>query len=160
MRTTAWLATFVALLSLGYKGSAGEHADKEAGIYPPDKMEWRDGPKSLPPGAKLAVLEGDPTKEGPFVMRLRLPDGYKIPPHTHPKTERLTVISGTFHIVMGDKLDEMEAKKMPAGSFGYWAAGMKHFVWTEGETEVQLHGIGPWSIQYLDPADDPRNKGR
>ena len=133
-----------------------EHVDQEAGIYPPDQMKWIDGPKSLPPGAKLAVLEGDPNKEGPFVMRLRLPDGYRIPAHTHPKTERLTVISGTFNIVMGEKLDEKDARKMPAGSFGYWAAGMKHLVWANGETVVQLHGIGPWSINYVNPADDPR----
>ncbi len=90
-------------------------------------------------------------------MRLRLPDGYSIPPHTHPKTERLTVISGTFNIVMGEKLAKKAGRKMPAGTFGFWTAGMKHFVWAEGETIIQLHGIGPWSIKYLNDADDPRN---
>jgi quercetin dioxygenase-like cupin family protein len=125
----------------------------DAGIYPPNELKWQDGPKSIPAGAKLALLEGDPTKEGPFVMRLKLPDGYKIPAHTHPKTERVTVISGTFNIMMGD---DNHARKMPAGSFGYWAAGMKHSVSAEGETVVQLHGVGPWQINYLNPADDPR----
>jgi quercetin dioxygenase-like cupin family protein len=132
--------------------------DEEFAIFRSNDLEWRDGPNSLPPGAKLALLEGDPTKDGSFVMRLRLPDGYRIPPHTHTKTERLTVISGTFNIGMGDTFDTDAGREMAAGSFGHWAAGMKHFVWAKGETVVQLHGIGPWSIQYVNPADDPRNK--
>jgi quercetin dioxygenase-like cupin family protein len=151
------LALSLTLPLVGLAFSA-EHGDRDAGIYSPSEMKWGDGPKSLPPGAKMAVLEGDPTKDGPFVLRLRMPDGYTIPPHTHPKTERLTVISGTFNIAMGEKLDKKDARKMPAGSFGYWAAEMKHFVWADGETIVQLHGIGPWSIKYLNPNDDPRNK--
>jgi anti-sigma factor ChrR (cupin superfamily) len=133
----------------------GQHIDTEAEIFPATEMKWKNAPKTIPAGAKIAILEGDPTKNGPFVMRLKLPDGYKIPAHTHPKTERLTVISGTFHIVMGD-LDPKKAQAMPAGSFGHWPAGMKHMVWTEGETIVQLHGFGPWEIHYVNPADDPR----
>lgn len=129
---------------------------EDAGIYPPGELKWQEGPKSIPAGAKSALLEGDPSKEGPFVMRLKLPDGYKIPAHTHPKTERLTVISGTFNIEMGDD----HVKKMPAGTFGYWAAGMKHVVWADGETVVQLHGVGPWQINYVNPADDPRTKSK
>ena len=131
---------------------AAEHA-----IHVPAEIEWVSGPPSLPPGAQLAVLEGDPAKEGFFTMRIRLPDGYAIPPHTHPKVEHVTVISGTFHFGMGTKLDRSATREMPAGTFGFWPAGMQHFAWAKGETVVQLHGIGPWSIQYLDPADDPRN---
>lgn len=147
----------VALMLLAVAAHSAEHGD-DARLSTPEKLTWLEGPKSVPPGAKLAVLEGDPGKEGPFVMRLLLPDGYKIPAHTHPKVERLTVISGAFHIVMGDDLNPKKATKMPAGSFGYWPAGMKHVVWAEGETIVQLHGIGPWTINYVNPADDPRNK--
>jgi quercetin dioxygenase-like cupin family protein len=158
MRPVLILAATLFLAAGLTQTTADEHGSMDAGIFPPDKTEWAEGPKSLPPGAKMAMLEGDLTKEGPFVARLKLPNGYKIPAHTHPKTERLTVISGTFNIVMGEKLDKASARKMPAGSFGYWAAGMKHFVWAEGETVVQLHGIGPWAINYLNPADDPRNK--
>jgi hypothetical protein len=139
---------------------ADEHSNGDAGIFPPDTLDWRDGPGSLPPGSKLAVLEGDMAKDGPFVVRLKLPDGYTVPAHTHPKTERLTVISGTFNIIMLDKPDKELPRTMPAGSFGYWAAGMKHKVWAKGETVVQLHGMGPWSIKYVNPADDPRNKER
>ena len=124
----------------------------------PGQMKWQDGPPSLPKGAKIAVLEGDPNKEGPFVFRVKVPDGYRIPPHTHPKTERVTVIAGTFHIGMGEKFDAKTAKPMPAGTYGYWEAGMKHFVWVKGETIVQFHGTGPWSIKYVNPADDPRSQ--
>jgi ChrR Cupin-like domain len=128
-------------------------------IYRPADIKWKEGPASIPAGAKLAVLEGDPSKEGPFVIRLKLPDGYRIAPHTHPKPERLTVISGTFNIGMGEKFDASKGTAMPAGTFGTWAPGMKHFVWTKGETVVQLHGTGPWMIEYVDPSDDPR-KGK
>jgi quercetin dioxygenase-like cupin family protein len=127
-------------------------------LYPIDKIKWQEGPPSLPKGAMIAVLEGNPGKEGPFVFRVKLPDGYRVPPHTHPKTERVTVISGTFNIGMGDKFDEKAGKAMPAGTYGHWPAGMKHFAWAKGETVLQFHGMGPWSIQYVNPDDDPRNK--
>jgi quercetin dioxygenase-like cupin family protein len=115
-----------------------------------------DGPPSLPQGAKIAVLEGNPTKEGPFVFRVKVPDGYRIPPHTHPKSERVTIISGSFHLGMGEKFDPKHAQTLSAGTYGTWPAGMKHFVWVEGETVVQFHGEGPWVINYVNPADDPR----
>lgn len=156
MRIIQLAALLVMVFATATAGGA-EHGD-DAGLFSPDKLKWIEGPMSIPPGAKLAVLEGDPGKEGPFVMRLRLPDGYRIPAHTHPKVERVTVISGTFNIVMGDDLEPKNATQMPAGSFGYWAAGMKHVVWAEGETVVQLHGVGPWTINYVNAADDPRSK--
>ena len=124
----------------------------------PGKLTWKDGPPSLPKGAQIAVLEGDPSKEGPFVFRVKVPDGYRIPPHTHPKMERVTVIQGTFNIGMGEKFDDKAAKAMPTGTYGYWESGMKHFVFVKGETVVQFHGMGPWKIEYVNPSDDPRNK--
>lgn len=127
-------------------------------LYPADQIKWRDGPPSLPKGPQMAVLEGDPSKEGPFVFRLKLPDSYRVPPHTHPKTERVTVISGTLHVGMGDRFDAKATRPMPAGTYGYWAAGMQHFVWAKGETVLQFHGMGPWSIRYVNPDDDPRNR--
>ncbi len=126
-------------------------------LYTGETVEWKAGPAALPPGAKMAVLEGDPTKEGPFVVRFQFPDGYHVAPHTHPKTERVTVISGVLHLATGEALDRNSAKGLPAGSFGFWPAGMKHTAWAEGETIIQLHGIGPWQINYVNPADDPRN---
>lgn len=153
----AALTVGIPLARLAGQGSADTAHSTEMGLYAPTAIEWKDGPAALPAGAKAALLEGDPKKEGPFVMRLQFPDGYHVPPHTHPKTERVTVISGAFYLAMGEKLDRSDAKKLPTGSFGFWPAGMKHTAWAEGETVIQLHGIGPWQINYLNPADDPRN---
>jgi hypothetical protein len=146
-------AIFAAKPPSGHRSEMGELE-----LFPSDKIKWHKGPASLPSGAMIAVLEGDPNKEGPFVFRLKVPDGYRVPPHTHPKTERVTVISGTFNIGMGDKFDAKTTKAMPAGTYGYWPTGMKHFVWVKGETVLQFHGMGPWSIQYVNPDDDPRNQ--
>jgi quercetin dioxygenase-like cupin family protein len=148
------VAFLPAALSAGDELKSGASPD----IHSPDSLVWKDGPPSLPPGAKMAVLEGNPTKEGPFVFRVKVPDGYKIPPHTHPKPERVTIISGSFHLGMGDMFDPKHATPLPAGTYGTWPAGMKHFVWVEGETVVQFHGEGPWTINYLNPKDDPRNR--
>jgi hypothetical protein len=136
---------------------SSQKGEMNPSIYLLDEMKWIDAPPSLPKGAKIAVLEGDPTQEGPFVFRAKLPDGYRIPLHTHPKVERITVISGTFHVGMGEKFDRFKTTPMPTGTYGYWPAGMKHFVWAKGETIIQFHGTGPWSIQYVNPEDDPRN---
>jgi anti-sigma factor ChrR (cupin superfamily) len=128
-----------------------------AAIHRPVGLAWRDGPPSLPRGAKIAVLEGDPAKPGPFVFRVMVPDGYRIPPHTHPKPERVTVVSGNFHLGMGDTFDQTKGQELTAGTYGTWPPGMKHFIWVKGETVVQFHGEGPWVIEYVNPADDPRN---
>ena len=148
------------MLSAGFSLRAADHGMAGIRLNQPDMLQWKDGPPSLPPGAQIAVLEGDPTKEGPFVFRVKAPDGYRIPPHTHPKTERVTVISGTFNIGMGDTFDASRTNAMPAGTYGYWEAGMKHFVWIKGETIAQFHGMGPWKIEYVNPADDPRNQNK
>jgi hypothetical protein len=134
------------------------HPDKDHEIVTPEQLKWADGPASLPPGAKMAVLEGDPAKDGPFVVRVKLPDGFRIMPHTHARDERVTVLTGTLYLGMGEKFDEKGAKAMPAGSYGRTGAGMKHFGYVKGETVLQLHGQGPWTVEYVNPADDPRKK--
>jgi quercetin dioxygenase-like cupin family protein len=123
-----------------------------------DSEPGADAPGSLPPGAKVAILDGDPTKPGPFVMRARLPDGYKIPPHTHPQAERMTVLSGSLRLGMGDTFDPKHATELTPGTYAALPPGMKHFAWAEGETVIQVHGEGPWVIEYVNPADDPRKK--
>ena len=158
------IGLMVALLNAGpqetSKAQPAESELREMQVYVPEKVKWRKGPDSLPSGAEIAVLEGDPSKTGPFVFRVKVPDGYTIPPHTYPKAERVTVIAGTFHIAMSEKINKSAGQAMPTGSFGYWPAGMKHFAWVTGETIVQFHGNGPWQINYLNPADDPRNAGK
>ena len=137
---------------------AATHPDKDHELVTPEHIKWVDAPPSLPPGAKIVVLEGDPTKEGHFVMRAKMPDGYKIMPHTHPKDERVTVLSGVLQMGMGEKFDEKATMPMTAGSYGRMGAGVKHFAYTKGETTIQVHGTGPWTIDYVNPADDPRKK--
>jgi hypothetical protein len=127
-------------------------------LVTPADVKWQEGPASLPKGTKMAILEGDPAKAGPFALRLKLPDGFRVMPHTHPKDERVTVLSGTLYLGEGAKFDEKAAKALPAGSYARTAAGMKHFGWAKGETILQLHGEGPWAIEYVDPKDDPRKR--
>ncbi len=155
MRVVALSFLTVLFVSSSVRGD--DHAEGIT-LNPPEKLVWKDGPASLPQGAQSAILEGDPSKEGPFVFRIKAPDGYRIPPHTHPKMERVTVISGTFNIGMGKKFDQMATKAMPAGTYGYWEPDMEHFVWLKGETVAQFHGMGPWVIKYVNPEDDPRNQ--
>lgn len=160
MRSLMLSAGFVVVTASWFAVSLSAHDEKaamDAAIHRPDGIQWKDGPPSLPAGSKFAVLEGDPNKPGPFVFRLKFPDGYRIPPHTHPKFERVTVISGTFYLGMGATFDATKGEAMPTGTYGTWPPEMKHYAWVEGETVVQLHGDGPWSIKYLNPADDPRN---
>ncbi len=148
----------ILLVSTLVSQAKAQHKDGDIAIYRSAELKWMDGPPSIPKGAKIAILEGDPSKDGPFVFRIKAPDGYRIPPHTHTKPERITVISGTFNIGMGDKFDESKGQAMPAGTYGQWPAGMKHYVWTKGETVLQFHGMGPWTIAYVNPSDDPRNQ--
>jgi len=121
----------------------------------PDEMKWGDAPPMLTPGAKLAVLEGNPSGTGYYTVALKVPDGYKIMPHWHPKTERVTVISGDFHAGMGDKMDEAGSKDFPPGSFISIPANMHHFAFTKGETVVQISGQAPFKLTYVNAADDP-----
>lgn len=127
-------------------------------FFTPSDVKWMDGPPSLPKGAKVAVLEGDPAAPGPFTMRLWVPAGYKIPPHWHPALEHVTVVSGSFYMALGETWDESKGHEMPAGSFGYMPVGVKHYAWSKVEAVVQVHGIGPWGITYVNPSDDPRNQ--
>ena len=141
-----------------HAAAAGAKHDASAQkIVMPDAIKWEDA-KSLPPGAKMAVLEGDPTKEGFVAFRIKLPANYRIPPHYHPSPERVTVLSGTLHLGMGETVDEKAATALPAGAYSSMPPEMRHFAWTEGETVLQLATIGPWAITYVNPADDPRRK--
>ncbi len=124
----------------------------------PSQLQWSDGPGSLPAGARFAVLEGDPKAPGAFTMRIQLPGDYKIPAHWHPADEHVTVISGTFNMGLGDELDTTKGTALTAGGFAVMPAKTNHFAWTTGDTLLQLHGVGPWGINYVNPADDPRKK--
>jgi quercetin dioxygenase-like cupin family protein len=122
------------------------------------QIKWEPAPPVLPKGAELAVLAGDPSKDGHYVVRLKMPTGYKIPAHNHPAAEMVTVISGKFHIGMGDKLDLKKGVRLTAGGYAEAPARMNHYAWATGPTVVQVHGQGPFTITYVNPADDPSNR--
>src|SRR5262249_30450622 len=135
-------------------------ASAQDGMQPiavtPDALVWKDAP-SLPKGAQTTIVAGDPTKPGMFVVRAKWPPNYRIPPHTHPNVEMVTVLAGTVFVAEGDKLDQGKGKMMTAGSFYAMPAGHPHYVWTgtEGAT-IQVQSIGPTAIDYVSRADDPR----
>lgn len=144
-------AAALAMLASPALGSDGSHT-----MLSPADVEWRAGPDALPPGAEVALLYGNPGEEGLFAIRLRLPAGYHIPPHTHPTQEAVTILSGTFHLGMGPDADRDATRALEAGSFFAVPPGMTHYVYTDEETVVQIKTNGPWGIEYLRSEDDPR----
>jgi len=146
-----------ALSAIAIAAYADDMAKMDHHMVTAKEVQWNDGPPSLPPGAKLAVIDGDPAKEGPFTMRAKLPAKYKVPPHTHPGREHVTVIEGTFQMGLGEKWDDKAMKDLAAGSFAVMEKGTKHFAGCKKGCTIQIHGIGPWGINYVNPADDPRN---
>jgi Domain of unknown function (DUF4437) len=156
---SAWTMAVLCLvtaLALGIETANAEGKPADHGMLTAAEIAWKDGPASLPKGAKVAVLEGNPAEPGLFTIRLKFPDGYRIAPHWHPAVERVSIIAGTFQLGMGETFDQSKAKALPAGSFVFMAPKMAHFAWVEGETVVQLTGEGPWGITYLNVSDDPR----
>jgi quercetin dioxygenase-like cupin family protein len=127
-------------------------------VVPGDAVKWGPAPPSLPAGAQAAVLLGNPAQAGPFVLRLKFPAGFTVPPHRHSKDELLTVISGKFAVGAGEKIDRTATRLLPPASFVHLPAGMPHYASAVGEAVVQINGVGPFDIKYVDPADDPRNK--
>jgi quercetin dioxygenase-like cupin family protein len=157
------LALGVLAVGLAYSQARAQESpvhgsDHSAVVVPAGAAKFGPAPDILPPGARLAVLEGDPSKPGSFTMRLWMPDGYTIPPHTHPSDEHVTVLEGTFLVGMGGKLDASRFTALPAGSFGMLPPGMQHYARAQGTTVIQLHGVGPWSLTYVNAAEDPRSR--
>jgi quercetin dioxygenase-like cupin family protein len=130
-------------------------ADGESPVVTADKVNWGPAPPVFPKGAQVGVLAGDPFKGGTFVLRLKMPDGYKLAAHNHPTTEYVTVISGKFHVGMGDDFDAKNTHEMSAGAFVVAPAKMSHYAFTTGETIVQVQGEGPFAMTYVNPSDDP-----
>jgi quercetin dioxygenase-like cupin family protein len=156
--TTSLIAGSLLAVMFGLPGAQAVAQDPHHTIVPADQVKWGPAPPSLPPGAQAAALLGGPGKEGPFVIRLKFPAGFTIPPHRHSKDEFVTVISGVFAISSGEKLDREMLKLLPAASFVHLPAGMPHYAMAQGETVVQINGVGPFDVVYVDPKDDPRKK--
>ncbi|HEY2979040.1 MAG TPA: cupin domain-containing protein [Burkholderiaceae bacterium] len=126
-----------------------------ATMITPDQLKWGPAPPSLPKGAKLAVLHGDPGKDGTFVLRLKMPANYKIAPHTHPAAYTVTVLSGTPSVGMGEKVDTKATHALKPGSFHYLPAKTSHYWLLKGPSEIEVQGAGPFSITYANPDDNP-----
>ena len=148
MRITASITTLVTLAMLGVPAS------RSAAQAP--ALKWGPAPAVFPAGARMAVLQGDPSKAGEiFTIRLRFPNGYVLPPHTHPTPEYVTVIRGNFLAGMGEDFSQAALTRFDAGDFTTMSATMAHFAMARGITEVQVHAIGPFALTYVHPADDP-----
>ena len=125
-------------------------------IITPNDLKWED--VATLPGAKIAVIEGKMNEAGPITARVKLPANFRLPAHYHPGFERVTVLSGTVNIGMGDKLDVKKTTAMGPGTVLLMPAKMHHFAWTKEEAIFQLNVTGPWSVTFVNPADDPRKK--
>jgi len=155
--TTRWAVLLVALL-VGCLGVTDASAQSNGHVMvSPADLKWVDVP-ALPPGARMAIIQGPPTQAAPFTFRLKFPADYRIPAHSHPAIEHVTVLTGTLHMSAGDRLDQTKTHPLPAGSVAIMPARVNHFGWTREETIVQVHGVGPWGVTWVNPADDPLRK--
>jgi hypothetical protein len=144
------------LVGIAAAGVVAAATDSTQLVVPAGTVQWGAAPPILPKGAELAVLEGNPSEKGPVTMRLRFPANYEIPAHWHSTTERITVLSGSFHVGMGDKLDRAASQTLTAGGYLSLPSKMHHFAWTSAPTVVQINLVeGPFDLVYVDPADNP-----
>ena len=149
-KTISVILSLVAVAAIGLAQETKSHI-----ALAPTEVKWGPAPPSLPKGGRIAVVSGDPGKAGPFVIRLKLPAGYKIAPHWHPTDEHVTVISGVMALGMGEKFDRAALKTLPAGGYGMLPAEMRHFALAKTAATIQVHGMGPFVLNYVNPADDP-----
>jgi quercetin dioxygenase-like cupin family protein len=145
----------VTLLALVSAGQAQEPSASHVLVAAAD-MEWGPAPAALPKGAMIALLSGDPGSSGPFMVRAKLPAGYRIPPHWHPTDEHLTVLSGTVMLGMGEKVGGAPMKELGPGGYALMPSPMRHYLEAKTEVIVQVNGMGPFTVNYVNPADDPR----
>jgi quercetin dioxygenase-like cupin family protein len=146
--TSAALLVLFAATTMAQKPDAASSAGQD--------FKWGPAPAVFAPGAQMAVLQGNPGGTGLFTVRLKMPDGYKIAPHTHPTDENVTVVSGTFRVGMGEKFERKGMMTLHAGGFVTAPQKQAHYAVASGETIVQVHAMGPFSLTYVNPADTPK----
>jgi quercetin dioxygenase-like cupin family protein len=156
---TAGLVVFLVCAARADEGKNKDAHDDEHVIVRPGTLKWGPAPPGLPAGAEVAVLVGNPGKAGSaYTIRVKLPSDYRVPPHWHPADENVTVIHGKLLVGRGETFDLKKTEELPAGSYMRMPKGMRHFAAAHGETILQVHGIGPFEITYVNAADDPRKK--
>lgn len=133
--------------------TANQGQTKEMAVA--DTYTWGPAPPVFPAGAQMAVLHGDPSKSGTFVVRLRFPADYAVAAHNHPTDEYVTVVSGQLSLGMGDKLDRAQGNSLHQGGFAVAPAKMNHYAWTDTGATIQIQAEGPFALTYVNPADDP-----
>ncbi len=145
----------VRILHVELKQAPGATAEKPV-IFQPGEIVWKPAPEPLPKGVEWAVLAGDPAEAGPFIVRVRFPARSSIPPHRHPADEHATVLSGKLNIGLGDVFDRARTTAVEPGGYSLVPAGQAHFSWFAEETELQIHGQGPWETVYLEAPAPPK----
>ena len=157
MRVGAALSVCL-LLAGPVRGQEAKPGEQPQVVKGSRDIKWGDVPPTLPRGAKMAVMHGDPGKPGPFTVMLKLPPNYRIPAHWHSQDENVVVISGLFYAGMGDRIDMTKAVALQRGAYVFMPARMHHFAVIRGPTLIEIHGNGPFDINYINPADDPQKK--
>ena len=157
MRRFSYITAFMIVAISGVLAAQGAKGPEHSLLAPAD-IKWGAPPPVFEKGAQFAVISGDPGKPGYFVVRLRMPAGYKIAPHWHPTDEHVTVMSGRLSLGMGDKANAAAMKDLPAGGYAMLPADMRHFVTAKVATEVQVSGSGPFVLTYVNAADDPSKR--
>ena len=153
------LLTIVIIAWIGPGAAAGQQAPGADVFASTKAIKWGAAPPVVPKGAQAAVLAGDPFKDGSeYTLRLRMPGGYKIPPHWHPTDKNVTVLAGKLGAGMGDKFDPASGEIINSGGFVRMPREVHHFAWAMGPTTIQVSGLGPFAFHYVNSADDPRNK--
>lgn len=147
----------VVLVTAGALALFGQASHANSMLQPLAAAKWGPAPPMLPPGAEIAVLEGNPMAAAPYTVRLKFPANYDVPAHWHPTDENVTVVTGTFYMGMGDKLDRNAGQPLEVGGFAQAAARVNHYAYTKAPVTIVLHGVGPVEFNYVNPADDPRN---
>ena len=153
----AVLTVVAALCTLGNQQAQAQHAAGDHQMLSPADLKWAASP-NLPPGTEFTVIQGPLNQAVPFVARLKFPANAKVAPHYHAVIEHATVLSGVMNMGVGDKLDTSKTQALGPGSIAIMQPGTPHFIWFAEETIIQLHGVGPWTVTFVNPADDPRKK--
>ena len=147
------------MISLCFAQTTTEQKDPGHVMLTPKQIKWQAAPASLPAGAQMAVLDGDPSQSGvSYTIGLKMPNGYRMPPHWHPSDASVIVVQGVFGMGLGEKFDSTRGRELKPGSYMRVSKEVRHYEWTKGETIIYVSGLGPLDTTYVNPADDPRQK--